>query len=226
MTQIERVNPFSPTPKSILDRLPLIGRKRELKRLERGEDPLSILVIAKLMGHLETSGFTVTYVMDRELWAGNSFAEMTHITDTSSTNQEQRVRLKGKNGKSFRVKLASNQGKEGSNITMNLLELVVKDHVVNTGPQRLVVFYKSHFKPSFWGRKDKQFTGRDFYGIRIVDGKHNGTFGLGDDVYPVFLQEVLCSSVDVEATLKDYERFELERESQNTPGSTAMTSVL
>ena len=226
MTQIERVDSFPPSPKSILDRLPLIAAKREKRRIERGEDSLSLLVIAKLMRALTTNGFTVTYVMNRKLYAGSSLGEMRYITDTSSTTQEQRVRLKGKDDRSFRVKLVPNQGKEGSNVSMNLLELVVKDHVDSTGPQRLVAFYKSHFKPSFWRKEDEQYAGRHFYGISFKNGRFNGTFDLDDDIYPIFLREILDSSVDRQATQEDYDRFELERKAQSTPRSKVMTGVI
>lgn len=225
MTQIERANTFSPPSSSILDRLPLIGRRREQKRIERGGDPLSLLVIKKLMRDLETHGFTVTYVMNRDLYAGNSFDEMQYVTDTSSTTQEQKVILKGKDGKSYRVKLRSGQSKEGSQVSLNELSLSIKDNI-EKGPQRFVAFYKTQAKPGFWRRDHGEYKGREFYGIHAKDWKFNSWFELGEDVYPVFLKEILESYVDIEATQEDYERFERERKAQSTPRSTVMRSVL
>lgn len=226
MTQIERISRFEQPARSILDKLPLIGSRRERRRVERGEDPLSLLVIKKLMGLLETSGFTVTYVMNGGLIVADSRGNERYVADTSSTTQEQRLRLKGKYGKSFRVKLYSQQAKEDSKTSHNELSLVVKDYFVDEGPQRFVAFYKSQSHPSFWSEKFKQYAGRHFYGIHIKNGEHNGTFDIENDVYPVFLREILDSSVDVEGTQEDYERIELERKSQSTPRSTVMTSVL
>ena len=140
MTQIERASPFSSPSRSILDRLPLIGRRREQKHIERGEDQLSLLVINKLMGYLETNGLTVTYVMNRGLYAGNSSGEMPYVTDTSNTTQEQKVILKGKDGKPYRVKLRSGQSKEGPRVSLNELSLSIRDNI-EEGPQRFVAFY-------------------------------------------------------------------------------------
>ena len=224
--QIERSNPFTQPTISVLDKLPLVGGMREHRRVKRGEDALSLLVIKKLVDLLETSGFTVTYVMNDGLILADSKGNETYIADTSSTTQEQRLRLKGKDGKSFRVKLYSQQVKEDTKTSHNELSLVVKDYFVDEGLQRFVAFYKSQFHPSFWSEKFEEHAGRHFYGIRIKNGEHNGTFDIEDDVYPDFLKEVLHSSVDVEGTQEDYERIELERKAGNTSRSTVMTSVV
>src|SRR3989344_2705593 len=216
MTQIERASPFSSPSRSILDRLPLIGRRREQKHIERGEDQLSLLVINKLMGYLETNGLTVTYVMNRGLYAGNSSGEMPYVTDTSNTTQEQKVILKGKDGKPYRVKLRSGQSKEGPRVSLNELSLSIRDNI-EEGPQRFVAFYKNQAKPGFWRQTHEEYAGREFYGIHVKDWRFNSWFELGEDAYPVFLREILESSVDVDATQEDYERFELERKSQSTP---------
>lgn len=219
MTQIERANPFSSTSRSILDRFPFIGTRREQKRVEQGEDPLSLMVMAKLMSDLETSGFTATYIAERIcLETGNP------PVGGEGTTQKQRVILKGKEGKSFRVKLESNQGKEDSRINHNSLSLFVQDHV-KEGPQRFIEFYKNQFSLNSRGKPEEQ-TGKEFYGRHAKNWRYDGWFNLEEDVSPVFLREVLDSTVDVEATREDYERFEQEQKAQNTPRSTVMTSVL
>lgn len=221
--QLERFNPDAKRAKSLLDKLPVFGKRREQRRIERGEDPLSLMVIRKLMSDLE-SGFTVSHVMNRELYAGNSAAEMAYVTDTSHTTQEQKVILRGKDGKSYRVKLRSGQSKEGSSVSHNELSLSVRDNI-EEGPQRFIAFYKTQAKPSFLQRRHEEHAGREFYGIHTKNWTFDSWFKLAEDTYPKFLQEILESVVDIEATQEDFDRFELERQTQSTPRSHVMKSV-
>ncbi len=225
LMQIEHYNPFTQPTRSVFDRLPLVGGMRERRRVNRGEDDLSLLVINKLMGYLETNGFTVTYVMNRKLYAGNSVSGMEYITDTSNVTQEQKVILKGRDGKPYRVKLRSEQSREGSQVSRNDLSLSIKDNI-EKGPQRFVAIYKTQAKPGFWRQTHEEHAGKHFYGIHAKNWRFYRSFDLEGEVYPVFLKEILDSSVDVDATQEDYDRFELERKTQSTPRSTVMTSVV
>lgn len=225
MTQIERAIAFVSTPRSVLDRIPVLGKKRTRRRVERGEDPLSLLVIAKLMGHLATNGFTVTYIMDREMLVGDSLDDMRHVTDSRNTTQEQEVILRGKDEKLYRVGLKSSQTKEGNNISRNSLSLTVEDHV-EEGPQRFLAIYKDQDKPSFFNRKQKEYAGKYFYGVNVKNWKFDSWFNLENGEYLIFLEGILGASVDTKLTQDAFEKFELELKAQNTPRSGAILSVL
>lgn len=208
MSDIERFSPVAPHSTSIWDRLPIIGPRRERKRFEQGEDPLSLMVIAKLMKDIDTYGFTATYdVPVREMHVGSSVSgETRYVTDTSGTNQEYRVRLKGKNGKLFQVELEANQSMEGSRVTSKSLSLIVQDHIKD-GPQRVVLFYKDLSESGFLRTKDEEHGGKDFWGMHIVNWKYDGWFNLEEDAHTVFLNEVLESVVDIKGTEEDFERI-------------------
>lgn len=197
---MQEIDKFQPTPtRSILDRLPVIGLRRELRRQAQAEDLLEGQVIAKLMGHLTDNGFTETYLLERELLLPGE-----RPVDMDGSTQKQIVFLKGGDGKSFKVKLESDQGTEDAKITHNLLSLSVSDHI-KEGQQRFLAFYKSQFLPSSWGRKKEEYIGREFYGVMIKDWGYDNWFDLPSDAYKPLLNEILGSEVDIEATLRSYE---------------------
>ncbi len=223
MTQIERAYPIPQPIRSIFDRMPIIGPRLEHKRVRRGEDELSLRAIAKLMGDLETGGFTVTYVLERELLHFDSLGNQEHIADMPSVRLEQRVRLKDKDGKSYRVKLDSRQSRENSKITSNDLSLVVADNIYGNGVARRTVFYRSHVFPGFWHEKEEEQSGRDFDGMKIKNGKYDNFSYVDERDYPAFLEEILASSIDTEATQRLFTKFESE---MSEDAHTAIRSVL